>query len=227
MTDYTIFSLIGPMGSFGDLAGHERRGSLLWPGRSAILGLIGAASGVRRSNQHEQDKLKQWKTAVSILDGTVPWVDFHTIQTIPSRIKQPSTRRDAIAALKPNDNGLITLREYISDCAFGVAVWGGDTHALAKALNYPKFVPYLGRKSCPLSAPMAAKCVQAGSFKEALHQITLPYFSNYDPRRPNLITADEEDEKADLVETRWDEPLDRKAWHFGPRLVYRYQSENT
>ena len=43
MNDYLVFTLASAFGAMGDLAGHERRGTLPWPGRSAILGLLGAA----------------------------------------------------------------------------------------------------------------------------------------------------------------------------------------
>ena len=56
LSSFTVFSLVAPMGSFGGPAGHERRGSNSWPGRSAVLGLIGAALGVRRTDKEGQEK---------------------------------------------------------------------------------------------------------------------------------------------------------------------------
>ena len=116
----------------------------------------------------------------------------------------------------------MTRRDYRTDCAFGVALWGsGDLHELQRALMQPYFVPYLGRKSCPLAAPMAPRVVEAGSFVEALHRIRLPPFleSRLDPRQPLSIASDEALPGA-REQVRWDEPLDRTAWHFGPRTVH-------
>ena len=220
MPDYLVFSLVAPMGAFGDLAGHERRGSHYWPGRSALLGLVGGALGVRRNDRDGQSALSAWKTAIAVLNSGEIWRDFHTVQTVPSaRIKRPASRRAALAALYRGDNGLITRREYRSDCAFGVAFWGGDIAALKEAMEYPAFTPYLGRKSCPLSAPMAPKQVTADNPAKALTQIMLPEFVPVDPAFPSLIASDEE-QGPGWVETRWDNPLDRDAWHFGPRPVY-------
>ena len=208
------------MGAFGDLAGHERRGSHHWPGRSALLGLIGAALGVRRDDHAGQKALDIWKTAVSVLHVGDVWRDFHTVQTVPAaRIRRPTSRRAALAALQNSDNVLITRREYRSDCAFGVALWEGDTNVLQAALERPVFTPYLGRKSCPLSAPMAPKHVTCVSPAEALAQIILPEFLKADPARPVFIASDEEIGPG-RAETRWDDPLDRDAWHFRQRVVY-------
>lgn len=231
MHDYVVFTLVAPMGAFGELAGHERRGSLRWPGRSALLGLMGAASGVRRCDQIGQEALAQWKIAVSVLSAGNAWRDFHTVQTVPtSRAKRPVTRRDAILALTNKDKVLITQRDYHSDCAFGVALWGGDVASMVKSLTCPVFVPYLGRKSCPLSAPMAPKVVRSDDIRKALAQIHLPGFLSLDPSNPELIASDEEIQvgvkeriEPDFVETRWDVPLDRNAWHFTFRSVFVYQ----
>lgn len=219
MADYVVFTLVAPMGSFGGLAGHERRGSGSWPGRSAILGLLGAALGVRRDDHAGLDRLRLWRSAVAILSEGQPLRDFHTVQTVPNaNIKRPATRADALQALKAKDNAVITRRDYRTDCAFGVALWGGDDHGeVVAALKAPVFVPYLGRKSCPLSAPMAPRVVSAETVGQALSQITLPPFLL--GLTPLRIVSDAPTERS-VQETLWDEPLDRAAWHFGPRQVY-------
>jgi len=88
-------------------------------------------------------------------------------------------------------------------------------------------VPYLGRKSCPLSAPMAPKIVDVGDPVAALRLVTLPPFwpkdrtgrNAPDSARPILIASDAPFGSG-RVETRWDVPLDRKVWHFGSRQVH-------
>ncbi|MEO0525546.1 MAG: type I-E CRISPR-associated protein Cas5/CasD [Pseudomonadota bacterium] len=220
MADYLVFTLIAPMGSFGGLAGHEQRGSHHFPGRSAILGLLGAAFGIRRHDRQGQEALRVWKTAVGAFEVGEAWQDFHTVQTVPSaRIKRPTTRKDAIAALHRSDNGLITRRSYHSDCVFKVALWGGDLDAACAALRQPFFVPYLGRKSCPLSAPMAPKIVTMADPVEALKQAVVPDFIGLSTQEIHFIASDEPI-GPDRTETRWDDPLDREDWHFGQRQVY-------
>jgi len=225
MAEHLVFTLVAPMGAFGDLAGHEQRGSTGWPGRSAILGLVGAVLGVRRDDQAGQAALNAWKMAVSVLHQGPVLNDFHTVQTVPSaRVKRPATRADALRALTRADNGLITRRSYRMDCAFGVALWGGDAATLEVALKAPHFVPYLGRKSCPLSAPMAPKRLEAEGPLQALAQIILPPFLALNPSAP-LFVASDIPLGTGRSETRHDIPLDREKWHFAAREVHIHQPE--
>ena len=221
MREFVVFTLAAPMGSFGDLAGHQRRNSGEWPARSAVLGLVGAALGIRRDDFAGQKALARWRVAVSVLERGARFRDFHTVQTVPTaRIKRPATRRQALDALGHRDNPVITWRDYRSDCAFGVALWGrsGAAH-VAGALARPHFIPYLGRKSCPLSAPMAPKVVVAEGAIEALAQITPPPFLTLDPAHPLLVASDGP-LGGGRREIRWDDPLDRISWHFAPRAVH-------
>ena len=48
MQPFLIFCLTANLGAMGELAGHERRGALTFPGRSAVIGLMAAALGIRR-----------------------------------------------------------------------------------------------------------------------------------------------------------------------------------
>lgn len=231
MPEYLVFSLIAPMGSFGDLAGHERRGTHDWPGRSAILGLMGAALGVRRDDADGQSALAAWRTAVAKLLPGTPLRDFHTVQTVPAAVvRRPDTRRAALAAAGEAVNTIVTRRDYVTDCAFAVALWGGgEMEPLVDALRRPRFVPYLGRKSCPLSAPMAPQVTEASDPGAALRTARMPPFWDEqvgargalapDPARPILVASDDPI-GAGRAETRWDVPLDRMVWHFGPRQVH-------
>ena len=223
MTDFVVFTLVAPMGAFGDLAGHEQRGSGEWPGRSAVLGLVGAALGARREDRQAHDELSRWKVAVSVLARGTRLRDFHTAQAVPTtRTRRPNSRLEALKALTSGDNPILTRRDYLTDCAYGVALWAGsEPHRIREALNRPHFVPYLGRKSCPLAAPMAPRLVEAEGPVEALSHIQIPPYleSLLDPKRPLLVASDEP--LADGREqVRWDAPLDRVAWHFGPRTEH-------
>lgn len=178
--------------------------------------------GIRRDDRTGQERLSDWSMAVSTLSSGRQFRDFHTVQAVPTaRIKRPSTRREALGALRSNDNPVVTRRDYRTDCAFGVALWGsGNPEQLRRALTHPFFVPYLGRKSCPLAAPMAPTVVEASSPVEALRHIRLPpYLASLDPARPLSIASDAALPGA-REQVRWDEPLDRSAWHFGPRTVH-------
>ena len=100
----------------------------------------------------------------------------------------------AIDTLGSTDNPLITWRDYRSDCAFGVALWGGEgPEEIRKALSRPHFTLYLGRKSCPLSAPMAPKVIKAANPVESLAHIQLPPFltRELNPERPLMVVSEE------------------------------------
>ncbi|MCB0333684.1 MAG: hypothetical protein KDD55_09315, partial [Bdellovibrionales bacterium] len=45
---------------------------------------------------------------------------------------------------------------------------------LCEALQVPKFIPYLGRKSCPLALPVGATLIEAQTAAQALYQFGGP-----------------------------------------------------
>lgn len=232
MRPHLVFSLAAPLAAFGDLAGHERRGGTTWPGRSAILGLIGAALGIDRSDRDIQSALAEgYGVAVQTRSMGAPLRDYHTTQTIPTaKARRPSTRAAALAAAGRSVNTVITIREYRTDVAFDAAVWPRqaarwDLEELATALHQPVYTLWLGRKSCPLAAPLRPRLVQAEDAVAA--------FGAVDPglldeelgldRAPVSIAADL-DGVADLPlgtyrQRRWDEPGDRETWQFAAREV--------
>ena len=50
-TEFLVLRLYGPLAAWGDIACGEVRPTLIHPTKSAILGLLGAALGVRRSDE--------------------------------------------------------------------------------------------------------------------------------------------------------------------------------
>ncbi len=230
MSDFLVFTLESRMASFGDLAGQERRGSEIWPGKSSLVGLLGAALGVQRSDDAAQARLSGLSVAVAAYDTGTPLRDYHTVESIAQKIRNPGTRANAIALARSNNgsNTSITWRDYRCGVLYGVVVWSDGEHDLKKiatALERPAFVPFLGRKSCPLSSPMAAKVVSRGNPLEALDALTLPPWrtgDDSDARISWLFIAS--DPHAGFVpeEIVWrhDVPVDRHRWHFKAREVH-------
>lgn len=211
MQSVLVFGLTASLGAMGELAGHERRGSLLWPARSAIIGLMGAALGIRRDGDFSA--LDAFDITVAIFDAGAPLRDFHTVQSVPSAaVKSPNSRPEALMALRQNDNAAITLRDYRAGALYGVAVTGQGLEPVADALNRPQFTLYLGRKSCPLAAPTGAKIVQAEGPEAALAQLVLPPWRRGAIAHTLVVTDDAGEVVNDL-------PLDRKHWHFAARRV--------
>ncbi|MTH95098.1 type I-E CRISPR-associated protein Cas5/CasD [Roseibium sp. RKSG952] len=217
MRPYLVFSLTATLGAMGELAGHERRGSLVWPGRSAILGLLGAALGIKRGGDFTA--LDQLELAVAVFDPGTPMRDYHTVETVPTAAaKRPNSRPEALMAARRKTNTTITLRDYRAGVLYGIAVWGDGLDKLAAALERPKFTLYLGRKSCPLAAPPGAKVVDSESPEAALEQLELPPWRRLDhngrPATARVLIAG-----ADTGHWVNDVPRDRSRWHFSPRRV--------
>lgn len=213
---YLVFSLSASLGSMGELAGHERRGSLLWPGHSALIGLMGAALGIRRDGDFSG--LDSLKIDVAVFDSGTALRDFHTIQSVPAAaVKKPNSRPEAIRKAGERLTTSITLRDYRAGVFYGVAVQGEGLEEIAAALRKPHFTLYLGRKSCPLSSPLNPQIVQADTVEEALGQVKVPFWlSRHVDLSEKVMVVGEQGSQRDYVH---DVPLDRQRWHFAARDV--------
>lgn len=219
MPEYLTFQLCASLGAMGEFAGHERRGSLTWPGRSALIGLMGAAMGVRRDGDFSG--LDSLRMAVAVFAPGTVLRDYHTIETVPSAAaKHPQSRPEALAEArrKRKGNTTITMRDYRCDPVFGVAVWGDGLRAVHDALRHPVFPLYLGRKSCPLAAPVDPALTAAETPEQALTGLRLPTWLPAEARVAWLLISDDL-EGAAQVETRNDLAIDRARWHFAARQV--------
>ena len=231
MREHLVFLLSAPLASFGSYAGHERRGSELVPMRSAILGLVGAALGIDRTDTESQAALRAYLVAVQPFCPSVPLRDYHTVQTVPTaRARRPATRRHALARVGRDANTVITIRDYRCDVLVGVALWGEGQWTLDELdahLRRPRFLLYLGRKSCPLASPLNPDVVRAAGPVEALARIVIPEWlrpeewSEQDRAR-HTVYSDPVDGhgRPPSSEQAPGEPLDRQAWTFGQCTVW-------
>lgn len=218
MIEHLVFTLSATLAAHGDLAGHERRGTLSWPGHSAVLGLLAAACGIRRDDAEGLARLSALKMAVAVHDTGASLRDYHTVQTVPSSaVKRPDSRAQAIARAGRAINTTLTQRDYRTGGLFSLAVWGLPMAPFEAALKQPVFTLYLGRKSCPLSAPPAPRLILAADALEALRAAQLPEF-----RGPLPIQAIYSDVDLGGGQREWrnDVALDRKTWHFAARAVH-------
>lgn len=174
MRRFLTFALVAPLASFGDVAVGERRGGTERPMRSALLGLLGACLGVERDDAGGQAALEAgYDTALLCLSAGTAMADWHTVQQGRPRRGQRFATRAAELASSPLET-ILTRRDYRQDSWHLAAVWERDASArwrldmIAEAMRRPLFVPYLGRKSCPLSLPMAPEVVEAADVVAAL-----------------------------------------------------------
>ncbi|MFO1213411.1 MAG: type I-E CRISPR-associated protein Cas5/CasD [Burkholderiaceae bacterium] len=253
-----VFRLIAPMASWGSIAVGESRHSGTHPSRSALLGLLAAALGLRRDDDDAHAALSaNLRFGIKLHSMGFPLRDFHTVQVAPELRKQRyRTRRQEIAwPERPKLGTLLSAREYRCDSVSIVAVQLADASGayslaqLQKALERPTFVLYLGRRSCPLAAPVAARVGQHATLKSALDSfdaVLLPEWTSADerdepPAQRDLQLRDRlglghqwhyywdsrlgeaglaPDAPPSLTLTQRDEPLSRRRWQFTQREEY-------
>lgn len=227
MRDYLIFRLYGPLASWGDIAVGEYRPSFAHPSKSAIVGLLAAALGIRRDDEKGQKALAGAVTfAIRVDTLGVPLRDYHTTQ-VPSA-RRGVTHYTRHSELSTDDlNTILSSRDYRCDAVYTIAITLADGTAfaidsLAAALRNPAFTLYLGRKSCPPALPLQPHVVTAATLKEAMQKVE---FDNTDLTTITDTTCFsiywEDNETSGFqrtqVITRRDTPLSRKRWQFGER----------
>lgn len=243
---WLVFRLYGPLASWGGVAVGEVRDSDPHPGKSAVLGLVAAALGIRREEEAELQALADgYGYAVQVESPGLAIVDYHTAQ-VPSRSKlkgRPhATRRDELAMPRHELNTILSSRSYRCDAMYRVALWAqpGAPRPLAAvvdALRQPRFVPYLGRKSCALALPLEPTLVEAGTLVAALDAVTFASDGLFD--RPRLDgrrqglgtlhwdadTAIESGLGPDMTVSRRDGLRSRQRWQYAQRREHRATRE--
>lgn len=242
---FLVFQLQAPLAAWGDTAVGEYRGSQNWPGESALMGLLGAALGIRREDDAAHAAMSRgYGFAVGVLSQGALLRDYHTAQ-VPGRAalkKRPhATRRDELAVPKDELNTILSTRDYRQNVDYLIAVQPladapHDLPAVAAALICPRFVLYLGRKSCPPAAPLHPKIIEAES--------ALAAFATYREELANRL-AEQTDRwgrpllespgalerlvwgngviagiPADLSAPRKDRIIRRSGWQFGDRTEH-------
>jgi CRISPR system Cascade subunit CasD len=161
MAGILTFALVAPLASFGGIAVGERRSGWDRPGRSAVFGLLGACLGIEREDDDAQAALAgQYGLALLCHAAGRLLADYHTAQVPSAKGRRRfATRAQELAA--PELNTILSRRDYRSGAWHLAAIWARHKaprwrlEDLAEAMRRPVFVPYLGRKSCPLGLPLA------------------------------------------------------------------------
>ena len=102
--------------------------------------------------------------------------DYHTAQAPDSVGKfRYRSRRDEIVAGRDRLGTVLSSREYRTDAEAIVVLADSPTSVwsleqLQQALLKPKFHLYLGRKACPLAAPLQPELIEADGFFNALER---------------------------------------------------------
>ncbi|NOZ94403.1 MAG: type I-E CRISPR-associated protein Cas5/CasD [Acidobacteria bacterium] len=249
MARFLLFQLAGPLASWGEIAIGEDRHSALHPSRSAVLGILASALGIRRAEEDRQRELAAgYRVAVVTCDPGELLRDYHTTQ-VPSSTEtkgwQLRTRRDELAVIRwsrqtkgKGGEAILSSRDYRCDGRWvvGIQEATGDApfplDALREALLAPRLCLFLGRKSCPPSLPLEPRVVEAPDLLRALEG--LRFESLKLSRRPNPKRRSGDRSRRSLhweagmdvgippqdSAERWDDPVSRARWQFRPRLEH-------
>jgi CRISPR system Cascade subunit CasD len=234
MPEFLVFLLHAPLGAMGGVAVGERRAGFDRPAKSAVLGLVGAALGLDRTDEPAHLALTSGYSLClgEIAPGRLT-TDYHTAQVPPRRGKRFFATRKA--EVSTEDLGtILSFREYRAEPAWLVMLRarGGvrwRLSELALALARPEFVLFFGRKSCPLALPVDARVIDADEVPAAvsryidgrtLEQARLLHELGLDGR-PTLLAADLDfgldAATATRIERRRDHLASRRRWQFDTR----------
>lgn len=235
MNRYLIFQLQGAMASWGDIAIGEVRHTRALPGRSALLGLLAAALGIRRDDDAALNALNRHYQFIVCAGNTAVWArDYHTVQ-VPREARKVRyfTRKDEMRDKLMLETTL-SRRDYYADGYWLIAVAATPgapytLEALQAALLAPVFPLYLGRKSHPLGLPLWPQ-LREGEAARVLSEAQARYGAALGALSPGLKRLTQfhsllwwEGEHAGLVadelQTWRDQPLSRRRWDFDSRTV--------
>lgn len=130
-----------------------------FPTRSAIMGMLGAAKGISRSQHKALFELsEQLHIAVQVNKSGEKIVDYHTVQHFRSPFGKIQS------GIKP------TYREYWCDSEYTFAVSAEQSVILnlEQAVKSPVFTLFQGRKSCPLTRPLFEIVIEESNPANAL-----------------------------------------------------------
>ncbi len=215
MRDYLILKLQGVMQAWGEHTFEGLRPSTNFPTRSALVGLLAACLGIDRNNRKQQQALANSFLYAVRQDETehklVKMMDYHTVKDA----------REDYVGLKSHET-IITQREYLLDAVFTVAIWNTDgaeysLDQLKVAVCQPRYTPFLGRRSCPITRPLYEDLVKAINSDEALKLIE-PITG---------VIYSEENLSHNIRHRVRDVPLPNQPRQFASRMVYVYGKENS
>jgi CRISPR system Cascade subunit CasD len=239
MLEFLGFRLFGTLSSWGTIAVGEERPTWRYPTKSAVIGLIAASLGLRRSDEAGQRHLAEsLRIAVVVLDQGLYLKDYHTAQVPPHRRRiRYRTRRDELSSSELET--ILSSRSYLTDGDYLVLVQptngtNPDLSDIREALKAPAFVPYLGRKSCPVCLPLTPEIIQAVTLEEAISRFVgkMPHDALKALPAGDWQVFWEPGFQSDLppVHTieRTDHPISRSRWLFQKRpevfSIYRREA---
>ncbi len=211
---YLALKLSGVMQSWGGHTLEDLRHTELMPTRSAILGLLAACLGIDRKHSDRLEALAQSVTMAVRADAhssktgklleAQRIMDFHTVMD--------ARKVDG----KPNKFPVVSRREYLCDAVFTVLLEENENaffslDDIKQAVQNPVYIPFLGRRSCPITRPLYEADLTASDFKAA--------FSLLDSIA-GTVYSDKPLDQDDVVMRIRDIPLYKRKRQFASRKLY-------
>ncbi len=248
--EFLLFQIYAPLVSWGGIAVGGERQSSRHPSKSAIVGLISAALGIKRDEEDRLNTLaKSIGVAVQLNSAGTVLKDFHTVQAPKQESKVVHYTRQAELLASPDKIGtILSRREYRCDSLSVVGIYlkdalsGVTLQQIAEALREPAFHLYFGRKSSAPALPLAPKIVEGATLKDVFAQYAIAFVPPVSEKAPEWLQKAfesyptktlfdkeltyywEEGVDSGLNAThsveRYDQPSSRKRWQFTTRREY-------
>ncbi len=213
MADTLFLRLEGALQSWGERGRWSVRDSAPEPTKSGVIGLLACALG-RGGDGDIRALSAALRMGVRVDRPGTRLTDYHTIGggyaapallTAEGKPKQSSGR--------PHTE--ISQRDYLADASFLVALRGDAAliDELARALQRPAWVIFLGRKSCPPSRPVFAGVGDYDDLEHALRRYDWP------PDAAGLTAIVECASGDDAAVRRRDHLVSRRYRLFEPRYT--------
>jgi CRISPR system Cascade subunit CasD len=168
---HLLLYLDAPMQAWGYSSRFNRRTSASWPVKSGIIGMLCAAMGVERDDEPGIARLAALNMKVYTLKNSgLRLMDWHTV----GGGYDESETGNYFDKKHGQSIAVLTDREYLLDCKFGVVLSGegAAVEQCAAALENPKWGVWFGRKCC---LPAARICEgvfdSAGAAETRLREI--------------------------------------------------------
>ena len=136
------------MQAWGHSSRFNRRTSASWPVKSGVVGMLCAALGIERDDEAGIARLADLSMTVYTLQNSGQRLtDYHTVGGGYDSNSHPQKFFDS---KNGQSIAVLTDREYLLDCKFGI-ILSGEEETIAQcatAIQNPKWGVWFGRKCC-------------------------------------------------------------------------------